>query len=297
VQQVNKFFITIPAFDINGLPAKDVSNNQWTLTAPIATTITLSGNGSAGCVVNTNPANTFSPVPGVSNGQIEIDSCATLPTKIVDVQFQSSSPGTQNDSYQFPTHLEAVAGTATGQTWIGDQSVEVQFAIGLTVTVDPSNPGTGGSTPVVNCPPCAFAGTTVDYGSIGNAASVTGTDVVKASVIYTGATNAATWTLTASTAANPTCVGGSCAGGAPLSELLMEVDKPNSNSHCNAAGVTYQNFAAFVPVTAGGVTLVNPGPETQCATPYEVINNYKVQVGTEVANGHIQTVTYTLIAN
>ncbi len=296
VTPVNKFFITIPAFDINGLPATDTGGNHWQLTAPFASTITLSGNGSAGCTVNTT-GGTFNPNPGVSNGQIEIDGCSVAPGKVVDVQFQASSPGVQNDTYDFPAALETAGGTPAGQTWIGDQSVQVQFSIGLAVTVNPTNPGSGGSTPVVSCTQCAFSGTTIDYGSIGNKSNVVGTDVAKASVIYTGTTSSNTWTLSASTSGNPTCAGATCAGGAPLSELLMQVDKPNSNSKCAAASVVYQNFSSFVPVTAGGVTLVSSGPETSCATPYEIINSYEVQVGTEAVNGYVQTITYTLVAN
>jgi len=316
-QTIGKFFITLPAFDINGLSAVDTSGNPWKLVTPVASTITLSGTGASSCSVNTGATNTFNPNPGVSNGQIEIDCGSGLAAgKNVTVQFEATSPNVQNDTYQFPAYLEtAGTGTPAGQTWIGDQSIQVSNTAGLTVTVDPQQPSTGGSTPVVQCTPCAFSGATIDFGAITNEQTVTGTDVVKASVIYTGATKAGTdWNLTVSTSGNPACQNSAspsftCAGGAPLSELLFETDSGNSGTQlgkagCNGGGsMSYLNNSSFVPITSGGQGVAN-GPETQCENPttgspypFEVIQNYLVQVGQETISGHQLTVTYTVVFN
>jgi hypothetical protein len=294
------FKITLPGLDVNGQNAYDgTANGYWQLVSPISSTIVLGGTGlsGSGCAVNTNSSNTHSATTSGGNGQIEID-CATgvAAGKTLTVQFQSYNPSTESDTYQFPSTVD---GIATGQSWIGDQQILVSFSVGLTVIVDPSNPGPGGSTPVVSCSTCAFSGSTVDYGPITNNASVTGTDIVRASVVYTGATNSGkTWQLSASSSNNPVCTGGSCAG---ADELLMAVDSTNTPTNakgCGAMTITgaVNNTFVTVPVTPSTQSLVS-GPENQCSYPYDTIESYKVSLGTESIVGQIVTITYTLIVN
>ncbi len=302
---LTKILITLPAFDVNGASATDGSaNGYWELVTPYSSTITLGGTGysGSGCSVNTGGSNTFNPTPGSTNGQIEVDCGTGIATgKTLTVSFQSYNPSSQSDTYQFPaTVYSGAANTTASPSWIGDQQVLVSFSVGLTVVVNPTNPGPGGSTPVVNCTACAFSGATIDFGPIANSASVTGGDVVRASVIYTGATNAGkNWQLSFSAVSNPACAGASCGG--ILYELLGGVDANNTPLNpksCGAMTITpaVSNTYVALPVAPSTQQLVS-GPENQCSYGYDTIQNYKVQVGTEAINGQIITVTYTLIVN
>jgi hypothetical protein len=299
--------IAIPAFDINGLGA-----TSWSLNgSPITTNIklgTISGGVftvagvPAGCAIN--PANTFNPVGGTTDGQIEVKGCTGLtPTKILAVEFQATSPGSQSDTYNFPATIDTLPLAAS---WIGDTEVQESFSIGLTVVVDPSNPGPGGSTPVVACPTCGFSAGTIDFGPVTNGGSSIGTNVVRATVIYSGATTGTQWTLEVNVVGtNPTCTGaGDCnASGSTIgSELITSADKTiaaggHSNTKCGTLTPQQTTFAA-VPNSASPMVL-SKGTETSCAPPippdWDTIQNYIVQVGTEPATGHTLAVQYTLI--
>jgi hypothetical protein len=212
------------------------------------------------------------------------------------VQFQANNPQSQSDSYLFPATIDGST-TGAGALYLGSNQVSVAFSLGLSLSVDPSNPTNGKAHPVPACSPaqCAFSGTTLDFGNIANSSAVTGTDVVAASVIYTGATSSGhTWSLSVSSSVNPTCTGGTCTTG---KEMSVDVDSTASGSNANGCGaMTYdQTTLAAVP-TVGTLSLAT-GPETQCGFSYDVIDNYKINVGTESITGTVSTVTYTLIAN
>ncbi|HTA38607.1 MAG TPA: hypothetical protein VK760_06005, partial [Candidatus Acidoferrales bacterium] len=300
--KINKIFVTLPAFDINGLAAQNGSA-QWKLVTPLTSTISFTtlptGQvGTWGCSYNTNGANTFNPVPGVSDGQIEIDCTTGIPAgDSLLMTFEAQSPGIQSDTYAFPSKLETTSGVATGPTWIGDQDIQESFSVGLTVVVNPSNPGAGGSTPTVSCSQCAFSGSTIDFGAITAGNAVPGSDVVRASVIYSGSTVAANWTLTVQTNLNPACTG-TCQG---TNELLTGVDQTASNGptgtgKCGAIASSIGNNTYHVVPTASALTIAT-GPETKCVLPnvYDVIQNMEVSIGSENAIGRTATVTYTLI--
>jgi hypothetical protein len=289
--------ITIPGTDISGSNATDSSGNTWTLTTPISSTITLSGSGSAGCTLNTSPAATFSASTSGTNGQITISGCTGLTAgNALDVTFQANNPQSQSDSYLFPATIDG-SSTGAGALYLGSNEVQVAFSIGLSIAVDPSNPTSGNAHPVPACSPaqCAFSGTTLDFGTIGNSSSVTGTDVVNASVIYTGATSAGhTWTLSVQSNANPACTGGTCSG---ANEMLADVDSAASGSNANSCGAMTYNQTSLAVVPTASTMLIATGPENNCSKPYDVIQNYKVSIGTEAISGVVSTVTYTLIAN
>ena len=133
--------MTIPAFDINDLPA-----TSWTLTggSPTANVKigTISGGvfttagAPAGCTISV--ANTFQPVAGTTNGQIEVGGCTGFsPGKTLAIEFQATSPGQQANTYVFPATID---GLTTSPTWIGDNEVQESFSIGLTVVVNPVIP-------------------------------------------------------------------------------------------------------------------------------------------------------------
>jgi hypothetical protein len=289
--------ITLPGTDINGQNATDSNGNTWTLVAPVSSTITLGGTGATGCAVNTSGTATFSASTSGTNGQITISGCTGLtPGKTLDVTFQANNPQSQSDTYTFPATIDG-SSTGAGALYLGADQVQVSFSIGLSLSVDPSNPTNGLAHPVPACTPaqCAFSGTTVDFGSIANNASVTGKDLVASSVIYTGATSSNTWSLSVSTNTNPACSGGTCAG---TKEMLAEVDSAASGSNANGCGaMTYSNTAAYAVVPTVGTLALATGPENNCTKSYDVIENYKISIGTEAINGVVSTVTYTLIAN
>jgi hypothetical protein len=313
---IGKVDITLPAFDINNQRAEDINGVSWQLVgSPITTNIvvgTVSGGvftvagKPAGCAVNA--ANTTDPSPGVTNGQIEISGCTGFaPNAILAVEFQTQSPQTESDSYLFPSTIDGSFNA--GLAWIGSDEVTTTFAIGLSLVVDPTNPGPGASDPSVSCSQCAFSGSTVDFGPIFNPPTVpntiTGSDIVRASVIYGGATNAGhTWSLTMSANNNPTCVG--CA---ITSELLYDVEQQNplgtSQTGCTAGSITVAAPQQVMAAVSTGTSNVATGTETTCSTfranatgpDYDVIQSFKVQLGTESPNGRVIILTYTLVAS
>ncbi|HXW77027.1 MAG TPA: hypothetical protein VEJ20_06415, partial [Candidatus Eremiobacteraceae bacterium] len=299
--------ITLPAYDISGVAA-----NSWALVgSPITTNIkvgTISAGAftttgaPAGCAVNA--ANTVNPNPGVSNGLIQISGCTGLTSgKILAVEFQASSPPVQGDTYSFPSVLDpSGANVATGAAWIGDQTVQTQASIGLSVVVAPlSNPGPGGSTPTSSCSQCAFSGTTIDFGTIGSGGSVTATDVARATVIYAGActSSCSSWQLQVYGSGSAQAIG----------EVSTGIDTTNSTSGLTASTQTgcnpYTSNCLFaLPSTS---TQIMSGPEqtraSNCSNQsggaepycYDTINDFKIAVGADQA-GHIVTIVYTLIA-
>jgi hypothetical protein len=292
--------ITIPAYDINGAAATDgTANGYWELVSPISSTVTLPGGtglSGSGCAVNTNSSNTYSAVPGNKNGQIEVDCTTGIPPgKTLEVQFESYNPSSQSDSYNFPSTVD---GVTTGATWTGDQTVAVAFSIGLNVVVNPSNPGPGGSTPVENCTQCSFAGSTIDFGAIAQQASVpaltvTNDDLVRASVYYTGASAAHDFQLTVSTSINPACTG-SVTYCPQSTELVTSVDSSTSANKCGVTMSPQTTTWTSIPVSPSTLN-VGAALETNCATPYDFVQNIRVQLGTEPIQGQTATITYTLI--
>ncbi len=309
-QNISTVAITLPAWDINGAAATD-GTYSWQLSSlPSNPT----GSGSSGCTVaplgSSLATNTVQPVAGSANGQILITGCtAFAPGDSITVTFTASNPESQSDTYLFPSTVD---GVATAATWVGDQQVQVQFSVGLTIVVNPSNPGPGGSTPVVNCPQCSFSGQTIDFGQIGSSSSVTAKDAVRATVIFGGTSSAGTWSLTVSASSNPACTGAAC--GSNPNELLYEVEPqrtagnsqtgcaPSPNNATISVAAAQQAFAS-IPTSSGAVAT---GTETTCSSNYasgatgpyyDVIQSLKVQTGTEALNGNVVTLTYTLVAS
>jgi large repetitive protein len=290
---ISTIVITLPGTDTNGQNATDSSGNTWTLVSPISSTITASGGG---CTVDTNPSDTFSASTSGTNGQITIGCTSLTPHTSASVTFQANNPQSQSDSYLFPATIDG-SSTGAGALYLGANEVQVSFSLGLSLSVDPSNPTSGGAHPVPACVPaqCAFSGTTADFGSIANGSSVTGTDIVDASVIYTGATSSGhSWTLSVSSNTNPACTGGTCAGS---NEMLADVDSTASGSNTNGCGAITYNQTSLAVVPTATTLLLATGPENNCTKPYDVIQTYKVSIGTESISGVVSTVTYTLIAN
>ncbi|HVA29103.1 MAG TPA: hypothetical protein VNF68_13050 [Candidatus Baltobacteraceae bacterium] len=289
---ITKILVTLPGLDINNQNAYD-GTNAWNIASITSGGVTIttpdSGAGTPpyGCTINTNAANTYNPTTGGANGQIEVDCTSFAPNKTIYLNFTATNPQVQSDTYLFPATVD---GSSAGPAWLGADEVTEQFSLGLDIVVNPSNPGSGGSTPVVNCGnPCAFSGNTIDFGNISNNTTFTFSDVVRTSVIYTGSTVAKNMVLYVDANSNPTET-----GGANTNELLTDVDSTNSTQ---GKSITFnQTSMAVVPTTCCTLTLATI-PETYNANPYDIINSYEVSIGTESITAHIITLTYTVIAN
>lgn len=289
--KISTIKITVPAFDINGLSASDgtYSWNWKSLFTPVVGTISggkWTNSNSYGCTYNS--AGSSDPVAGSTNGTIEID-CTNFAggsSENIAVEFKANAPQTESSTYQFPVKIDANTSSAV---WTGADEIEVLYSLGLSVVVDPSNPGPGGSTPTVSCSQCSFSGTTINFGIISTAGtSVTGTDVARASVVVSSANVGHTWNLSESVNANTNNL------------FFMQVDKNASSSAIQSsipAGV--QSF--FAPSTSS-TTLVSGGPESSVAN-YDTIMSYKICTGTACGasandvSGHTVVITYTLVGN
>jgi hypothetical protein len=296
--------ITLPAYDINGIAT---SGSAWDLFGGTGTTEYIqlgsvsggtftpaSGTGGGtiyGCSVNAAGTATFDPTPGAANGQIQISGCTSFaPNDNIAVEFVADTPQSENDSYLFPSTVD---GVTSGLAWSGSDEVTVSFSLGLSIAVDPANPGPGGSTPSVVCTPaqCTFSGETVNFGSIAVGNNVVGQDVVRATVIYGGSTLSATcsttpgvantWDLYVAATANQT------------SQLGYFEDETNSKIGSGGVWATGVGGPTYATVPATN-TFLACGNYTS-AVDYDMLSNFQVTptttTGTEV------TITYTLIGN
>lgn len=291
--------ITLPGTDINGQNAYD-GTNWWDIPS-ITTAVTLSyaGGNNPDCTLSTNTSYTYNATSGGANGQLYITCTNFKPnyTLYVNLPNTTTNPEEENDSYLFPATIQTSAaptpgpGTAAGTQWVGSDEITDEFSLGLDIVVDPSNPGPGGSTPVVNCQnTCAFSGSTIDFGNIADSTTYTFSDVVRTSVIYTGATSAGhNLDLYVSASQNPTNTSGS-----PTNELLTEVDQANSNN----SNLSYLTTSyTVIPTTSPGLEVAT-APETKSSTGYDVINSFEVAMGaSDVITSRIVTLTYTVIPN
>ncbi len=273
--------ITVPGLDINGVNATDSSGDFWTIT--VAPTLSYSG-GATTCTVTTSNATS-----GGADGSITISggTCSIAAGKTMTVTFAAKGPQSQNDSYAWPTTINNGAATA-GESWLGDTRVQVQLSIGLDVVVNPSNPGPGGSTPVISCPGCSFSGSTADFGTVGSSSSASFLDTVRASVYITSAT-VVNWTLSISTSLNP-----ANSTGVPTNELQTSIDNTRSTT---GAGIVFDQTAFAVVPTAGSLQVAHGASVTSRTLPYDLLQNFKVSMGSESVTANAATLTYTLVAN
>jgi hypothetical protein len=300
-QNIGTVNITLPAYDINGVAT---SGSAWNLFGVTPTEYVVLGiinaggtfvpeaTGIYGCTINQSASATFDPTPGSTNGQIQVSGCTTFaPTDNIAVEFVADTPQSENNSYLFPSTVD---GVTSGLAWSGSDEVTVSFSLGLSLAVDPSNPGPGGSTPTVGCVPaqCTFSGETVDLGSIASGNTVTATDVVRATVIYGGSTIAATCPANAGTVANTWQLQVS-ATSSVTTQLNMDEDETNSPIGTGTWQGAPTNVAAFFEPTATAQTLACGN--YQNGKDWDMLSNFRV-ISTGAAGWEV-TITYTLIGN
>jgi len=296
-QDIGTVNISLPAYDINGLATSNGPPIDWSLVGSPVTQYVVLGTISggtftttgipAGCSINTS--NTYNPTPGSSAGQIQVSGCTGFANgDNIAVEFVANTPDVESDSYLLPATID---GATSGLAWTGSNEVTVAFSLGLSVSVDPANPGPGNSHPSVICNPaqCTFSGETVNFGEFGANTTITGSDVVRATVVYEGSSLSGTCPAGAGAATNTwqlqVSVNNNASG-----ELYTSVDETNSTS-----GLTYGTGAGtyFNPTTS--VTTLACGNETS-STDYDVLQNFEVINGSDTS-GHAITVTYTLVSN
>ena len=282
--------IVVPGTDASGANATDASNVTWTITGtgPAVTGST------DGCTVTSYASATTAGANGyIDIGKTVGSACALKPGDTLTVTFTALSPSAQNDSYQFPVINMNNAGITAGENWQYDTYVNVSLSVGLSVVVNPANPGPGSSVPNPNCPaayPCSFSGTTIDFGTVPASTTNAYTDVVRSSVYITsGAT--VTWKLYVDTNNNPARTGAGA-----TNELLTDVDAATSTN--NPTHITFdQTTYAVVPAASPGLLLANGTNVVGNSTPLDLIQNFELSLGTEPVAPQNSVVTYTLIAN
>ena len=274
--------ITIPGLNTGGANGADASGQPWTITA----TPTLSGNGSAGCTVSSS---TSAQANG-TNGAITITGCTGLTAgNVLDVSFPAKAPYNVNYNYQFGTVVNG--SIAASEAWFSDSIMKIVLTGSISVAVDPSNPGPGGSTPTVSCAGCAFdlALNQIQFRNIPNSTTDNYTDVMRVS-IYTDAGTTNSWTLSVQASNNPATTAGTYAN-----ELVLGVDSANSSS---GTGMVIDQSSLGVVPTATTMQLAHgPTGITPRRLPFDLIENFSISIGTEAIVPQTSTLTYTFIAN
>lgn len=275
--------ITIPGTNVGGGNGADngTPNTNWTITAaPV-----LSGNGSAGCSVSS-----YSSADTAGNpGSIVIAGCNMASGKVLDVTFPMKSPYDVNSSFKFSTVVNGAINAS--EAWFSDTVIKVVLSGQIVVTVNPSSPGPGGSTPTIICPGCVFDTTLnqIQFRNIPNSTTDNYTDPMRVSV-YTNAGTSNTWNLSIQASNNPAHV-----GSAPTNELEMGVD--STNSHLPAGIVVDQSTVAVVP-TASTLQLMHaPTGVNPQRAPFDILDNFSIAIGTEAIVPQTSVLTFTYIAN
>lgn len=286
-QNLTSAAIIIPGLDVSSVLPADGS--AWTLT----NTPSISGTSYGCSVTGSASANRTGTNNGYGayNGGITIGggSCSIPPGSSITVTFDAKAPYTVNDSYQFTAKVNGSAQAA--ELWQTDTFVQIVMSANITVAVNPGNPGPGGSTPVVGCAPCSFnaASNLINFGTIANLQTVTGTDVLRVSV-YTNAGTNNPWKLYVSTNSNPANTG------TPTNELLTAIDSTHS---APTSGVNFdQTSFAVVPMTNPGLLLIDTGSgHAAQRTPFDEIMNFQISINGGSTAPQNSLVTYTFIAN
>ncbi len=263
-QNLTSAKIVIPGLDVSAVLPAD--GTAWTL----ENTPSISG-AAFGCSVTSSVSANRTGTNngyGAYNGGITIGggSCAITPGNSITVTFDAKAPYTVNDSYQFPTTVNA--GVSASEIWSTDTIVQIVLSATLSIVVDPSSSGPGGSTPSVVCALCSYniPGNEVDFSTINNLQTATGSDVVRISV-YTDAGPSNSWKLYVSASNNPANTG------APTNELLTEVDKTNSLGGQTITGWNFDATTYTVIPTGSNLLLTDGSGIAARRTPFDTINS------------------------
>lgn len=278
--------IVIPGLDVSSVLPSDGTYWQLTNTPSISGTTYNCSVTSSTSANRTGTDNGY----GAYNGGITIGggSCSIPPGSSITVTFDAKAPYTVNDSYQFSTTVNGTV--SASEMWQTDTFVQIILSANLVVAVNPSNPGPGGSTPVVNCAVCSFNTTSnlIDFGTVANLQTVTGGDVLRVSV-YTNAGSSNPWKLYVSTNTNPANTG------TPTNELLTSIDSSHSSP---TSGINFDQTTYAVVPTSGTLLLMDTGTgHAAQRLPFDEIMNFEISIQGGSTAPQTSIVTYTYIAN
>lgn len=280
--------ITIPYEDTSGVPGQDSNNVIWTITS----TPTLSGSGWSNCTVTGYK----SPTAGSSgsNGYIDIggSSCQISSGGKLDVNFDMKAPYKPNDSYKFPTTVgNGTTNVGASENWTGDTQIQTVLQASLSVVAWPSTGPLGSLNPTCTSL-CTYNQTTnlVDFGTVANGASNSGSDVVLLDV-NTNAASPTDWSVYVTTCS--TCNPANTAGTYAY-EMNTDVDQAKSTSGFS----TYMTTMTPIPTSGTGLKLVDSGGTMGSSrTAFGIVNNYEIYINGGTTSSQVSTVTYTFVAN
>lgn len=291
--------ITTASIRIPGKDTSFVTPNDGTGAGGAATPWTLVGTPAIsgtnyGCSITSFSSAQTSGTDGAIN--IGGAGCKITPNSTITITFNAKAPYTVNDTYEFTT---TVNGNVTAsENWPTDTIVQIILTASLSISVNPSSPGSGGSTPTVNCPACAFNPVLneVDYGNaIGNNTTITEGDVVRVSVT-TDAGSTVGWKLYVGSDNNPVNT-----TGPPNNELLTSVDKTSSLGGQSITGLNFDATSYTVIPTPQGstaLTLVDTGSGASARRkPFDFIMNYEISIKGGSTAAQTANLVYTFISN
>lgn len=292
-QNITSAKIRIPGKDTNTITPNDGTGpggtaTPWTLTgAP-----TISGS-SYNCSITSYSSAQTSGADGAIN--IGGSSCSIPPGSSITVKFTAKAPYTVNLTYSFDATVNGSVSAA--EMWPTDTIVQIILAASISISVNPTSPGPGGSRPSVNCAACSFNTTSneVDYeNAIPNLSAVTEGDVARVSVT-TDAGSTVGWKLYVSADNNPANTG------SPTNELLTSVDKTASLGGNTITGLNFDTTTYTVIPTPQGATslyMVDTGSGASARrAPYDFIMNYEISIQGGSTAPQTANLVYTFISN
>jgi len=287
--------ITLPYQTDTGSAGYDSTNVYWTLEPAAAPTITVlkipSGGGAgvaSGCTVN------YLDPSSSGNGYIKLSGCTLQPGETWQIQFYMKMPYLPNSEFQFPATVNN--GTIqAAENWSGDTYVKLLLGASLIVNVDPAADPANGGNPAPVCAPCSYNMASnppqINFGTVPNLSSATGTDIVMIQVFTDAASPYGGWSLYQSIDQNPANTG------APTNEFLSKIDSAKSTG---GAGMTFFNNAAFtvMPTANPGMQIANTtSSNTARRQPFDIVTSYQVNINGGTTSGQTRTITFTFISN
>ncbi|HEV3155170.1 MAG TPA: hypothetical protein VGZ02_15280 [Candidatus Baltobacteraceae bacterium] len=311
---INSAQVLIPWQDTSGADGNDgtcpANGCIWFLTPAGETASIVSSSGATNCGITGSSSATASTSNGVITVGNSGGTCTITPGGYINIEWSMKGPYKVNDSYKFPTCVNgtfnatgACSGTSAGETWTGDQTIQIVVGASLVITVGPSQ-NANGYAYSYGCAGCAItqATNTIQMPNIGAGSSFAATDVALVDV-YTDASSPIGWTVyvTQQNAGNPTAA----------AYLQTKVDNtttagcPTGNSCISyqpVAGTSYGTTAyTAIPVTTtpqNGLVIGTTAGTTATRKPFEFSQDYQVVIpGGGNTLPSTSTVTYTFISN
>ncbi|MBV9438782.1 MAG: hypothetical protein JOZ24_02200 [Candidatus Eremiobacteraeota bacterium] len=310
---VTSFAVTIPGTDAGGATAYD-GIYSWQFTAAPTIVAAPGDTSTYGCALTTPSGASGSYVnatSGGANGHIFVGGCTLPPGKSVALSFSALYPQTVNETYKFTSKVNWTTynsgtndtdGISTGETWTGDQTVNVTTATSLVVYVPSSTtstysaltPANTANPSVVFCSACTSS-TSPNTLSFANFSPPQSQQILDGVLVrLTNAVAPHGWKLYVSSSYNASYSGGGM-------EFQTAYDGANSTSGASLNATQGGGATTFydLSTTSPGLGIVDNGATPAIQTPYDMLMSFQVRIGTESAPPQTTaaTVTYTWVAN